>query len=321
VVFSAAVVAAVSTTALTQIASAADQRPPVHKAPIYKAPPPAPAPVYTWTGWYVGGNVGGSWGNAHTDIVGSGSVIAFQNIPPGSPGFPSSIAFADSNNAHLNGVIGGVQFGYNYQFSPNWVLGVEADIQGSGQRGSNTFFDPFSATVCSQLQGGACVANNTLNGAVISSYDAEISWFGTVRARLGALIADQVLLYATGGLAYGEVKLSGSALTSASISAVSFTSPGTAFSASHTNLGFAVGGGLEERCSCWLPPNWTWKLEYLYVDLGSLDTSTSFAAASSNKFFSALAGTMATHTHFTDNIVRFGLNYKFDYAAAPAVYK
>src|SRR6516225_8295132 len=95
-------------------ATAADLARPVYRRPVVVA-----APVYTWTGFYVGGNVGGSWGNARTDIVGSGSVIAFQNIPPGSPGFPSSIAFADSNNARLNGVIGGGQFGYNYQFSPN----------------------------------------------------------------------------------------------------------------------------------------------------------------------------------------------------------
>jgi opacity protein-like surface antigen len=56
-------------------------------------------------------------------------------------------------------------------------------------------------------------------------------------------------------------------------------------------------------------------LEYLYVDLGSVDTSTSFAAAASNPasptFFHPLAGTMTTHTHFTDNIVRVGLNYQF----------
>jgi hypothetical protein len=64
----------------------------------------------------------------------------------------------------------------------------------------------------------------------------------------------------------------------------------------------------------WLSPRWTWKLEYLFVDLGSVDTSTSFAAdqttiLNSFQFFSPLAGTMTTHTHFTDNVVRFGLNY------------
>ena len=62
-------------------------------------------------------------------------------------------------------------------------------------------------------------------------------------------------------------------------------------------------------------------MEYLYLDLGSLNTTTTFAASSrANPIFSTV-GTITTHTHFTDNIVRVGLNYKFDYAAGPAVYK
>jgi outer membrane immunogenic protein len=80
------------------------------------------------------------------------------------------------------------------------------------------------------------------------------------------------------------------------------------------------------KVSLWLPANWTWKLEYLYLDLGSLDAVTSFAG---NIAFQGvmirgtapITWTNTTHTHFRDNIVRVGLNYKFDYAAAPAVYK
>ena len=90
--------------------------------------------------------------------------------------------------------------------------------------------------------------------------------------------------------------------------------PGTgAFSQSKTNIGFVAGGGLEGRFSAWLPPNGTWKSEYLYLGLGSLNSSTSFAAAPSvgSNFFSPLNETMTTHIHFTDNIVRVGLNYQF----------
>jgi len=112
-----------------------------------KAPPPPPAPVYSWTGWYVGGNVGYSWGDAPT--TGNASLVTFPGLltlNPGFPGFPASFAFAD-HTTHLNGAIGGGQVGYNYQFSPNWVLGFETDIQASGQRGSGSFADPFSTPI------------------------------------------------------------------------------------------------------------------------------------------------------------------------------
>jgi outer membrane immunogenic protein len=293
------------------------------------------APVYTWTGFYVGGNVGGSWGNARTDIAGSANFFAL----PADLGtaFPANVAFADSNTTRLNGVIGGGQIGYNYQFSPRWVLGFEADIQGSGERGSNTFVDPFSTTPCTKpAVGQMCAvmaAPFTLNGTATTAYDAKINWFGTVRGRLGFLITDQILLYGTGGLAYGRVELSGitnvngSELVPSPPTRIPFVPGATAFSESKIKAGYAVGGGIEGKCSYLLPAGWTWKAEYLYVDLGSLDTAAPFPGVfvpGGNPLFpstSPFTGAITTHTRFTDNIVRVGLNYKFGYAAAPAVYK
>jgi len=70
---------------------------------------------------------------------------------------------------------------------------------------------------------------------------------------------------------------------------------------------------MEGRFSYWFPPNWTWKLEYLYLDLGSLDTTTPFGiAVFPGGFLFSTTGTITTHTHFTDNIVRAGLNYHFN---------
>jgi outer membrane immunogenic protein len=282
-----------------------------------KAPPPPPAPVYSWTGWYVGGNVGYSWGNANTDIASNATIISSANLP--GFGFTNPpVTFADSATQRLQGIIGGGQIGYNYQISPQWVLGFETDIQASGERGSNTFTTPFS--------GQACVAVNLesppscnlefggfapVNGTAVTSYEAKIDWFGTVRGRLGVLLNDGLLLYGTGGLAYGRVGVSGNFNVNAAAPFFVFGPSTSTFSQSKTNIGFAAGGGLEGRLSPWLPPNWTWKLEYLYIDLGSLDTSTSFAVASNNPFFSPLTGTLTAHTHFTDNIVRVGLNYQF----------
>jgi outer membrane immunogenic protein len=120
-------------------------------------------------------------------------------------------------------------------------------------------------------------------------------------------------------LAYGHVGLSGNATVIGSTPAnPSPFAAASAFSASKTNVGFAVGGGVEGK----LLANWTWKIEYLYLDLGSLDTVTAFPAANpfGNLISTPFTGSIATHTHFTDSVVHIGLNYRFGYAAATAAY-
>jgi len=268
-----------------------------------RAPPPPPA--YSWTGFYLGGNVGYGWGDASTEIAGSGTSLSFFNFPTTNP-----ITFAsDSATQRLQGVIGGGQIGYNYQISPQWVLGFETDIQASGERGSNTFTTPLSG----EILGAAFPI--PFSGPAVTSYEAKIEWFGTVRGRVGYLLNDGLLLYGTGGLAYGQVNGSGNlnaiAFAPTFGGAAAFQPITSTFDHSKTNIGFAVGTGLEGRLAPWLSPNWTWKLEYLYVDLGSLDTSIPFAAESNFVGVTPVTGSMTTHTHFTDNIVRVGLNYQF----------
>jgi outer membrane immunogenic protein len=108
-----------------------------------------------------------------------------------------------------------------------------------------------------------------------------------------------VLLYATGGLAYGGVN-------------TSETIGGALFSTTDTRVGYTVGAGIEGA----LGGNWTAKLEYLYVDLGR--TSGSFATT-----IGALGGgtlTSSYSSHVTDNVLRVGLNYKFTSGPAVAPY-
>lgn len=269
--------------------------------------PPAPASAYDWTGWYVGGNVGYSWGNARTDTAGSAITLG------GGPSFPNSVAFANSLTQPLTGVIGGGEAGYNYQVGSQWVVGFEADIQGSAEQGSSNFGDPFSGTICSAAASPTVCSGGfvPLKGTAVSFYQAKIEWFGTVRGRVGVLIdGGGLLLYGTGGLAYGQVSFSGNLTVNAAAPAVpvSFGPNTSAFSQAKTNFGFAAGGGMEGRV---VPTNWTWKLEYLFLDLGSLNTSTSLNVASSSLSFSPLAGTMTTHSKFIDNIFRVGVNYQF----------
>jgi opacity protein-like surface antigen len=74
---------------------------------------------------------------------------------------------------------------------------------------------------------------------------------------------------------------------------------------------YTVGGGVEGKFFSWLPANWSWKLEYLYLDLGSLNYSAPVGGIFPFVFPLPVSGTIAMHTHFNENIVRVGLNYKF----------
>lgn len=238
--------------------------------PYVKAPPMVAA-VYNWTGFYIGGNIGYSWGRSRDNST--------LTTPAGV------VLFASSDSANMNGVIGGAQIGYNWQMQ-NWVWGLEADIQGSDQKGSRLFTCPVG--VCTPPFGVVAVFPGP---AVPVTLDQKLSWFGTVRGRVGILATPTVLFYATGGLAYGEVK------TTETIGAAA-----AVFSSSDTRFGYTVGAGVEGV----IGGNWTAKLEYLWVDLGR--TSGSYATA-----IGALGGGVLTSNYssrITDNILRVGVNYK-----------
>lgn len=118
--------------------------------------------------------------------------------------------------------------------------------------------------------------------------------------------------YLTGGLAYGEVKINGT-------STISGTAGGTpfffteAFGHSHVNVGWVVGYGTEGRLAT---PGWTWKVEGLYMDLGHLDAAgqggfSTTSIGTLSVVTTSATGLVSTHSHFTDGILRGGLNYHF----------
>jgi outer membrane immunogenic protein len=256
--------------ALAIPASAADlpTRMPV-KAPI--------VPVWSWTGFYVGANLGYSWGRSSTDAT-------FNNATTGALDGTASDKF------NLNGVIGGGQLGYNWQ-TGMWVLGVETDFQGSAEKGSTTFFcgtGQSCSTINTAIPAGAAPAN--------ASFNQKIDWFGTLRGRVGYTVVPTVLLYATGGLAYASIKTDG-VLTAYNSGGIAV---GTAFSNSSTRVGWTVGGGIEGQIS----GNWTAKAEYLYIDYGSL--SGSAASVGTLPLFN-----FGYNSHVTDQVVRAGINYRF----------
>jgi len=147
-----------------------------------QAPPPAPiiaAPIFTWTGFYIGGNLGAGWRDSNDDPV----ILTGPGIPGGLAG--GTLIFGNNNDATFTG---GGQIGYNYQIG-SFVIGAEADIQGidSGNN-SNAVFIPGPGFT------GTFVPGEFENGA---------DWWGSARLRAGVAF-DRFLVYATGGLAYTE---------------------------------------------------------------------------------------------------------------------
>ena len=232
-----------ATTAFVVLAASSAGAADMYARPAYTPPP---APVYSWTGMYWGANVGYGWGDARYDAALNASALGFI---PGLAG-TAVAGTAISSSEKIDGVIGGVQTGYNYQFGA-WVWGLETDFQGSGQNGSSTFARTF---------------NNPIIGPIPVSVttDHKLEWFGTTRARLGFLWSPNVLVYGTGGVAYGQVKdsvtFNGSALGGAVTAAANATFK-------DVKAGWTVGAGIESA----LWGGWSAKLEYLYIDLGKTE--------------------------------------------------
>jgi outer membrane immunogenic protein len=189
---------------------------------------------------------------------------------------------------------------------PLIVVGFEADIQGALERDTNNLSQPFS------------FSNDNLAGClectVLTQYTTQIDWFGTARIRIGYVWGNgEVMSYLTGGLAYGEVKINGANTVSGE-----FVSAGGApfsvtqtFGQSHVNTGWVVGYGTEGVIDFWGSRNWTWKIEGLYMDLGTLDATGVTSGVPTVLGLTVTGGQVTTHSHFTDGILRAGLNYKF----------
>jgi outer membrane immunogenic protein len=275
-------------------------RPVVPDMPVKARALPPAGP--SWTGWYAGVNAGyiDSLGRTNTDaaILATGPFTDSR-----SAGDIASTATNQFNN-RSSGFLGGAQAGYNYQFSRSFVAGLEADIQGSTLRQNLNV-----TSTEGQVGGPFWVTTTTVSN--------RLDYLGTVRARLGVTPISNLLLYSTGGLAYGGVRSS---------TQINFNNTGTNFntggpvppgsssgSFSDTRFGWTVGGGLEWMFSS----NWTARMEYLYYDLGSARYATGGYSADLGFFSTGFpdsgvqtVGTSTT-THFNGNIVRVGVNYKF----------
>ena len=238
---------------------------PTRKEPAYIPPPPPPM----WTGFYVGLNAGGAWTDNNGSTLASGPLGGDPGWLPAWLGAVSAAgASAGAQTTNAGAFIGGGQAGYNLQFQQNFVVGLEADIQGvAGGNGSMS-----SANIASLGPApirGYYSAGETI-GTTIST-QKQLDYFGTVRGRLGYLVLPNLLIYGTGGLAYGGVSSSASVFQANNDCSSPLPGPclapatSTGGSYSSTRVGWTAGGGIE-----WMfLPNWSAKFEYLYYDLGS----------------------------------------------------
>jgi opacity protein-like surface antigen len=187
------------------------------------------------------------WGESkETNPVFDGGFLVPSPVLAAAAGATGTIPVSNS------GFVGGGQIGYNYQFNNFLLAGIEADIQGLSARDA----EPVATVVT------AATAQTTLYSA------KALNWLGTVRGWLGVTIAPALVIYATGGLAYGaasdETTISQGITTCA---ACAFS--GINNSVSQIRTGWAGGGGGEWMFS----HDWSLKAEYLYYDLGSVSYS------------------------------------------------
>jgi outer membrane immunogenic protein len=286
--------------ALTGAAFAADlpsRAPP----PVFLPPPP------TWTGFYVGINAGGTWSsnnniNTATANLDPGNGLGAETIFNIASAALATSSPSLSSNA---GFVGGGQIGYNYQFANSWLVGLEADFDGVAN--SHSQANPFSTVTP--------VAPFPITQTLTDR--KSLNYLGTVRGRLGWLITPTWLVYGTGGLAYGSVNAS-TGIVQAVLNDVVLPSPYGSFgSVSNTRIGWTAGGGVE-----WMfLPNWSAKVEYLYYDLGSVTYGSSPLANFNNIGTLFSLGAPVSRVSFKGNVVRAGINYHFNWGAAPVVAK
>jgi outer membrane immunogenic protein len=234
------------------------------------------APAFSWSGFYVGGNAGGVWGNERNSQTVS-APPPFLAVDTGAISSSASQSFKSGN------ATGGVQAGYNYQYG-NWVFGGEVDFEYLGLRGANSSSTAFPST----LPGGA-VGPPTAFFNTATSVSAD--WLFTARPRIGWAVQNW-LLYVTGGLAVGRESFSQSiAILAPFVENTSFAT---------TRAGWTVGAGVEYA----IARNWSIRGEYLHVDLGTVNTTGTLTPA--------FAGLTQTGTvRVTTEIARGGLNYHF----------
>lgn len=222
-------------------------------------------PASDWTGAYVGVFGGYAWGSADLS----------SDITSPAP-VPTSL----DADADMDGWLGGAQIGYDYDIGTGFVIGAVADWAITGLE---------SDSVCLEDFGLSCTAEDRAEPDHAEGH-ANMDWLATFRARAGFAAGD-ALIYATGGLAVASVEIN--------VDDLEFL--GDNYSDTDTLTGWTAGAGIEYR----LTENVSVGAEYLYVDLGSVETSYEVSVGAPDNT------EIDSETDFTMSVVKASLNYRF----------
>jgi outer membrane immunogenic protein len=258
-------------------------------------PPPPPVEFFTWTGGYVGVNLGGGWRQPVDFVTTMPSCTDTTVCLIVDPDTRLTSASGTGGGTRGRGLTGGFQGGYNYQIG-GAVVGVELD------------WEYFKRT-SSLANTGIMTGNDEVGIPITTTNEVSSTWLATVRGRLG-FAWDRLLVYATGGVAFTDVSYTQSITTT--------FGPATALNVvTQTKTGGTVGGGLEYA----LWNHLTVRAEYLYAQFNGVAGAGALQAANLSPpptfFTNAFAGSTG---NLRDHIVRVGLNYKFGPSAVAPNY-
>lgn len=226
--------------------------------------------TFNWTGLYAGLHTGYATGDVRLPMKGS-LASSTQTYPI------DGTAKVDSK-----GFLGGAQIGYNYLLPSNWLIGLEADA---------------SLADITANSGALGSLPGTAIGTLDATAKSSVRWLGTVRGRVGYVTDNAMLIYATGGFAYGGVR------SSASLKATSLPTVEAKMNFNTIGTGWTLGAGVEKPIASHL----TLRAEYLYADLGAVKLID--GSLNINTGTATLAGTASLRAENSAHIFRIGLNY------------
>ena len=197
-----------------------------------------------------------------------------------------------------DGFIGGGQIGYNYQYNRRFLMGLDINLDGLSNA-NNTF----------ALQKVVSLADFNEEYVGSLAVKQRINYLGTVRARVGYLYRPTLLVYGTGGFAYGNVTLDTAWTANESLEPTVYPPVFAQNSLSKTCTGWTIGGGVE-----WLfKPNWSTKIEYVYYDLSTINAHALLSQVNMAETSPALWGSVMANTALPISVgtIKIGISYHF----------